>query len=754
MTLGSAIAQTAIGQWSDHFSYNRALSLTPAHGRIYVGYEQCAGFYDRTDDIVGRLTKVNQLSDVGIGLVAYDSTTRSLVVAYTNSNIDIVRNDITYNISDLKRSANAGDKTIYGIAFYRGKAYMACGIGVLIIDLERAEIETTCYIGANGAQVPVYDIAHDATTLYAATASGIVSIGLADRFPNIGDRWQRDNTSVLAGRRIARLAVNGSHLMAIAEGTDPMVRYLYNHDGTSWNKVDSGDMQTLRCAYGTTTVAFRDSVRTYDAHNLLQHTYRTFRWGNLTAHDALRDADGTLWIAHDWAGLLCIKPDGTSQSMNPRGNISDNISSFTAFNEYTYLCPGGKTNTHQNRWIAGNIYIHHNGEWEQIDLNGADSLIDILSAAVNPRNTSQMAAASWGYGIALIEDHRITDIYNEHNTDGAITAYNSNGWRHIRTGSVAFDRDGTLWATNSLADNGLVARYKDGTWRSFETRSLTGNREIDNLVCDSLTGYKWITGAANRIYVLDGEGRAAYVDPNNGSRLQTNRINCLVQDRSGDLWIGTDKGIKVIFDGSRAFDNGGHGESAPVSCSNIVISNGEFVEYLMAYEDITCIAVDGANRKWIGTENSGIYLLSATGLEELQHFTATNSPLPSDHVISICVQPRTGDVFVGTNHGTVAYRSTATYGTTTPMDEVHVFPNPVRPDYNGPIAINGLTNNALIHITDIGGHVVFSGRAMGGQAVWNGLTNSGENIASGVYYVFASDNEGGNRSVAKILVIR
>ena len=750
----TTMAQTAIGQWRDHFSYNKALCLAPANGRIYCGYEQCVGYYDSRDDIVGRLTKVDQLSDAGIATIAYDNATATLVVAYTNSNIDIVRNDITYNISDLKRSANGGDKTIYSIAFCRGKAYIACGIGILIVDPIRAEIETTCIVGINGTQQPVLDLTTDDSRIYAATATGIVSISQSDRFPNIATHWQHDTTSALAGRHIARIASNNGRLMALVEGIDPMMRYLYSLDNGVWQAVDSGDMQTLRCANGYTTVAFRDSVRVYAPDNTLSKTYRTFRWGNIDAHDAIRDADGTLWIAHDWGGVVRIAPDGSSESLNPRGNVTDHATYITAYNDITYICPGGKTNIFTNMWRLGNLYNYKNGEWNQLDRNGADTLLDFLCVAINPRNTSQMAAASWGFGIVEIIDNKIVNVFNESNSNGAITAYHSSGWRHVRTASVAYDRKGTLWATNSLAENGLVAHYSDGTWRSFETRTLTGNNEIDHLVCDSLTDYKWITGSANRIYVLDGEGHAAYVDPNNGSRLQTNRINCLVQDRSGDLWIGTDKGIKVIFDGRRAFENGGRNEKSPVNCSNIVISNGEFVEYLMAYEDVVCIAVDGANRKWVGTQNNGIYLLSSTGLDELQHFTATNSPLPSNHIIAIGIQPLSGDVFVSTDHGTVSYRSTATYGTATPRDEVHVFPNPVRPDYSGPIAISGLTNNALVHITDIAGHVVFSDRAIGGQAIWNGLTNSGESVASGVYYVFASDNEGGNRSVGKILIVR
>ena len=164
--------------------------------------------------------------------------------------------------------------------------------------------------------------------------------------------------------------------------------------------------------------------------------------------------------------------------------------------------------------------------------------------------------------------------------------------------------------------------------------------------------------------------------------------------------------------------------------------------------------VDGANRKWVGTNSGGLYLLSANGQQQLEHFTAAESPLFSDKIVALSILPWNGELFVGTDRGLQSYRATATYAYATPQDDIHAFPNPVRPGYDGPIAIKGFTRDALVHITDAAGHTVFSTQAFGGQAIWNGRTASGEPVVSGVYYVFASDVEAGNRSVTKILVIR
>ena len=282
---------------------------------------------------------------------------------------------------------------------------------------------------------------------------------------------------------------------------------------------------------------------------------------------------------------------------------------------------------------------------------------------------------------------------------------------------------------------------------------VQGN-EIDKVIWDSVTGYKWFLGRANRIYVHDGESKMAYVDPNNGSKMETHAVNCLVQDHSGDLWLGTDKGIKVIYDGYRAFDNGGKGERAPVHCSNILYNEDGISEYLMAYEGINCIAVDGANRKWVGTANNGLYLISANGQEQLEHFTTGNSPLASDKIVALAIAPESGIVYVGTDKGLQSYRWTATEADETPSNHIYAFPNPVRPEYDGPIAIKGFVRDALVHITDAAGHTVFSTQAYGGQAIWDGRNLRGEKVASGPYFVFASDNNGQMRSVTKILIIR
>ena len=220
----------------------------------------------------------------------------------------------------------------------------------------------------------------------------------------------------------------------------------------------------------------------------------------------------------------------------------------------------------------------------------------------------------------------------------------------------------------------------------------------------------------------------------------------IAEDLDGEIWIGTDKGIGVFYNPSSVFSGGNF------DAQQILIQEGDYGQYLLSEEKINCIIIDGANRKWIGTEKSGVFLLSEEGTEEILHFTTENSPLFSNNIIDIAINPENGEVFIGTGEGLISYRSDATEGEST-QSETHVFPNPVRESYNGPIAINGLVANANIKITDIDGNLVFEDFAKGGQAIWNGKNKNGERASTGVYLVFSTDVNGIEKTVSKILFI-
>lgn len=753
LAFGQAQAQTAVGRWRDCLDHSqvRQVALTP--DGVYAAAKGGLFFFDPAYGTLERMNKTTGLSDAGVSTIAYGDGT--LVVAYNNSNIDLVSGGRVYNLSDIKRSEISGDKSVYSIRFHGGKAYLATGFGIVVLDLARHEIKETYYIGTGGIYTTVRDVAFTADSLYAATAEGLKRIAVSDPHPTVSDRWETDSRT--DSLTIVGMAVAGSRLLVSGYASDPLLDHVYCLTDTGYSYMLSGEVRSLHVEGQWVAVCADGSVLSYDTALVYHGERSSYMWGSLMPADAAYAADGTLWVAHSWEGLIGLHPDGTEEYHRPEGPFSDdNVFRLVPFDNRMMLCPGGHTTVYANAYLPPRLLTATGREWKWLDeSNGLlDGMTDVVDVVVNPYDTAETLIALWGHGVASIRNNQVQTVYNESNTGGALTPYVVPDFTTLRTGALAFDDKGNLWTLVSNSNYALARRGTDGTWSRYSTTRLAAQPSVDKLVWDSINGYLWFCGRENIIYVHDGASRMARVNPNSGSKLQTDDVTALVQDRSGNLWVGTNKGIKVIYNGYQAFSSGGAGEVSPVNCSNITITNGEFSEYLMAYESITSIAVDGANRKWVGTSAGGLYLISANGLEQIEHFTAENSPLFSNKIIALGVQPRTGEVYIGTDRGLQVYRSTATYAESFALEDIHAFPNPVRPGYDGPIAIKGFTRDALVHITDAAGHTVYSTQAFGGQAIWNGRTASGEPVASGVYYVFASDGEGGNRSVTKILIVR
>ena len=745
-------SQTAIGHWRDWLDYTHVYHVAVTPDGIYAAGGGGLFRYDPDDGTLSTLSRATGMSDVGIATIAYGEG--CLMVGYRNSNIDLVQGGNIYNLSDIKRSSIQGDRDIYSIRFHGGLAYVCTGFGVVVVNPARREVKETYYIGTAGTYTAVYDIAFMPDSIYAATAEGLKRIAASEQHLGISERWVTDHR--LDSTTVTRLAVAGSRLLLVNHADNPTLNNLMQLTSSGYSQLASGEVRSMQTCGNRFVVCIDGHVAIYDTALNAIATASSYAWGSLDPEDAVYDSRGTLWVGHPWEGIVGLHADGTESYIKPEGPANgDNVFRLVPLDGKMLLCPGGHSGIHTASYIAANLFTTNGRTWSSLDgSNGA--LADRYDVVDVASDGSDLYAATWGSGLLHIHGNEVTEAFDNTNTGGALIPYTTGGWSTLIVGGVAWDRNGagSLWMLNSRSPKPLV-RYSNGQWQSFSTESMTGTvPELDKIFFDTVNNYIWFAGRSNNIYVHDGSSRMARVDPNRGSKLSTETVNCIVQDREGNIWIGTNKGLKVIYDGYHAFQNGGNGETAPVNCSNITITNGEFAEYLMAYENITCIAVDGANRKWVGTAAGGLYLLSSNGMTQLENFTVANSPLFSDKILCLGIMPATGDVYIGTDHGLQVYRSTATYAAPYTAEQVYAYPNPVRPGYDGPVAIKGFARDALVHITDAAGHTVFSTQALGGQAVWNTRTQSGERVASGVYYVFASDVDGGNRAVAKILIIR
>lgn len=347
-------------------------------------------------------------------------------------------------------------------------------------------------------------------------------------------------------------------------------------------------------------------------------------------------------------------------------------------------------------------------------------------------------------------NNSFTTIYDESNS----TLSGISGF--VRIGGICFDAAGNMWVTNSGVNTALNVKEKiNGTWKAFD---LSGYVSVNQAEADIVMDQN------NQIWMVLPRGKGLLVYNYNGTidntsddqvttlsnatgngALSSNNVYSIAVDSTGEIWVGTDKGISVFYNPGNVFVSGSDFDS-----QQILVNEGGFIQPLLASDITSAIAVDGANRKWIGTQNSGVFLMSADGTQQLLNFNASNSPLFSNTINSIAIDQTTGEVYFGTDQGIESYKSNATKGGAT-YSNVLVYPNPVPSGYNGSIAIRGLAQSSNVKITDISGTLVYSTTAEGGEAIWNGRNFEGEKAQTGVYLVFCASSDGSKRVVAKIL---
>lgn len=756
-----ATAQTAIGEWRDHLPYNRTIRVANVDNSVYCATNYSIFIYDKDDNSVLRKSKVNGLSDVGISAMSYSDTYKTLVIAYTNTNIDLLKEGRIINLSDIKRRQILGNKTINNITINDSLAYLSCGFGIVVLDIKNEEFpEPTYYIGPEGSQVNVLDVTFGADSVYAATFTGIFKASLAS--PNLADfnAWSKDmrlypNLSFNAINFFNnRLFVNNHN-----EGYSTDTVFMYNYSTNLWSILPGStflNKYRLNVSNGQLIEVTEFGFQIFDEN--FQKTAVIDNPGGvaLQSRDVVIDKSNTKWIADNRYGLVSTDGQQNTFVVTPNGPLSPRVFDMALEDQKLWVASGGKTSTWGKMYVADGVYSFTNESWNTYNSSTGfstfDTISDMTCIVVNPKDSRQVFAGTWMTGVIEFFDNVVTNVYGTGNSSLQLwpTA------NYVAISGLAFDSNSNLWVVNSGAAHLLSAKKPDGTWKSFDLGSSASSIDAAGVVVDSYN-QKWVMVRADHKLVVfsekntfedisDDQVKILSNAPGNGN-LPGNKIYSIAEDRDGRLWIGSDQGIGVIYSPGNVFTGGNY------DAQRILVEVGGYVQYLLESEVVTAIAVDGDNRKWIGTERAGVFLISANGTEQIYHFTDENSPLFSNLIIDIVINHKNGEVFFATDKGIISYRGTATGPNPTNSDVV-VYPNPVREGYTGAIAISGLVNQADVKITDVSGNLIYTTKAEGGQAIWYGNNMSGRRASSGVYLVFITDDLGEEKMVTKILFIK
>ena len=781
-----------IGEWRHHFSFRNCIAITETPDNILGASEMGIIIYDKKDQSLRTLTKFEGLSDYGISTLAYSPDNNAVVIGYENGNIDILKNGRIVNINDLKLTNLTGSKRINHILFDKRKpnrAYCSTGFGVLeiSIDINKPETITTWYIGDNASNVEVSQLLMQDEYLYAATSMGVRKVHIDSDFSRYYN-WETISPSTeyycsivwFAGKLISIRGEKGTRCTVEVDGL------LNNMEFWSFKEIYSKD-ETFYLVTGAVIYIYdKNLVRIGAIYNpKLSGEQESF---TASFNYCFVSENKDLWVADNNEGLLKRKSESELFQYTPEGPVSNRTWKILFTGGNLWVVQGGKQSTGVNLDIPASISVYTKNGWKifnQANTPMLTGLRDALGISVNPNNPDNVFINLWGEGVLEFDSNNdglfLKKRFVKSDT-GLQNIYGETGsQRYVKVSSTLFDpKTKVLLMTNSEVSAGLVGYFpEDDSYIRYTYETLSNMHTMGPILKHS-SGDMWMSverhqGKNFGIFVWNDNGTPRdqtddiykggihpSLEPNekrNAGQLLlwdstgepiSEAVWSIVEDKNGYIWLGTNKGVVVHHNPERVLrtDN-------PVF-SRIKVPHGDGTDdagYLLEFEKVTSIFVDGGNRKWLGTEANGIFLVSPDGLNTIASFNTTNSNLPSNNIYSISLNPDNGEVFVATERGLVSFRGLATEGKSG-FKGAYAFPNPVRPGYTGIITITGLMEKTNVKITDSAGKLVFETTSVGGQAFWDGRNLWGTPVKSGIYLAFLASEDGSQSDVVKIAVVR
>lgn len=730
--------------------YNSATGLAVSEKNVYASTGSSVLIYNRDLSELKKLSRIQGLSETGISAIAWSEDYNTLVIAYSNSNLDLVKDHIVYNISDIERKYIPGKKVINRIRINGHFAYLCSSFGLIVVDLSRNEIYDTWKPGTGSDTPEIFDVSFTNGQIFTATASGVYYSDLSNQGLSYFGNWRRleslPNPSgrytliiCSGGKTFVNLSESGAagdYVYVAGEGVNPFY-YEAGVFNTSFDLSDKGF-----------TIASTRSVKYYDTQGNIIKNISSYGWGTPDIVQAIA-SNGNVFIADRTNGLVIGKEMSIFTALTLPGPASDNPFSVTSLNGKTIFTAGGTTTSWNNQWKQLKISVYENNSWTSIT---SANIYDPIRALIDPENNNHFYIASWGGGLLEYENNNLVRQYNQDNSPLQTIIP---GQSYVRIGGMAMDADRNLWITQTEVPGSIKILKPDGTWIINPLRIDAPT--IGNIII-TRSGQKWIIlPRGYGLFILDDNNT-----PDNFSDDRTKKmlvrdtenkvysnIYSIAEDLDGNIWVGTDHGPFIYFNPQDVFEK----ELFAVRTKIPRNDGTNLADYILQSETVTSIAIDGANRKWLGTSNSGAYLISADGTKSLKNYNRDNSPLLSDNIISLAVDNKTGDIWFGTAKGIQSLRGDAVEGNEK-FAKVYAFPNPVRQDFIGNVTITGLMKDTHVRITDVSGNLVYETVSDGGMASWDLKNYLGDRVATGVYMIFCSGNDGRESIVTKVLVMK
>jgi hypothetical protein len=787
-----------VGTWTDYLPYHQTEEVVHCGSELDTGFwavrtEHAVFTVDERSNAVERISTVQGMSGSQPTALAWDPIGELLIVGQASGTIDFFSNtgDWLYTLRDIQQSNLIGDKSILSLqsfgAINPDLLLATTAFGVVAIHLRELDVRDTWYLEGQQTLRRCYGMTVNQDHYVVWTDAGVFEAPVDHGFLSSPEAWTRWDDIPLETATYVHVEFTpmGDVLLHRKTGVATTPDELWLLSEGLWQPFEASESaQVLAIASGSIgsdvgdwriAIADHQSIRQFNSEwEEIQLDYaadgvplRVRDMAYRHAVEVMGDVGiiefGDLFIANFEQGLLKMDVSGgeADAHWSPEGPPVALVRDVDAWNDQVWVASGGIDETWTSMYHKHGLYGVSGTRWNWIPneegLNDLTGLNDPMVVSIDPTDPYHAYFGSWEEGLIEVYQGAIVAIYNDSNSTLELGDFG--GSPRIGVGGLDFDARGNLWFSNAFAEKALHVRLKDGSFHAMALGNALGNNGWLGDVLAARNGYIWCImprGQGLLVYdtnntpstTEDDDWRILTTDPDKGG-LPSDDIHSLEEDLDGEIWIGTAAGPCVVYLPSAVFDDANEN---PVASQILIQQDGNY-QLLLETEVVESICIDGGNRKWIGTQNSGAYLLSPDGITQVAHFTAENSPLLSNQVTDIAINHRNGEVLIGTQRGLMGWRGDAS-NFTAEIGTLRVYPNPVEPGFDGWVTLEGLAYNSTVHITTLSGRAVATVTSEGGRAVWDARDFNGDPVPYGVYMLFATDATGASAGVAKLAVTR
>ncbi len=741
--------------WKGYFSYNEIKDLSESATTVFAASENALFSKKIATNEIKTTNTVDGLSGETISSLYYSKTFNKTLVGYENGLI-IVINEVDGSmikiVDIISKQLPASMKKINHFMEYNGIVYASCDFGIVQFNLTTMQFGDTYFIGDKGIETIVAQTTVYNGFIYAATNNGIRKANITNKNLIDYNQW-----STIGIENWSSIEAFGSELIAVT-ASGGINKYDSNTNAFIVLNTLSAATLDMRATTDYLIITTSSSVYIYNNQLTLFPPINSSQITGSTPSFTCATIIGDLvYIGTKANGLITrtISESLAFENSTPTGPLRNNIFALQATTTSLWAVYGDYSSAYNPYTGVGlksyGISKYNSSGWLNIPYEkvlGAKSLSRIT---VNPTNENEVYVSSFFSGLLKIENDIPTVLYNQTNSGleeiTSVPGYHND----VRINGATFDKSGNLWINNSRIKNGLKELKTNGQWQSYSTEIILTNSESNSYgrMAIDKKGTKWLTTYREGVIGFN-ESTNKFKKITTGAdtgNLPYTDARAVAVDNKDQLWIGTTKGLRVLPNVSSFFTD------AQLNTNSIIILDNNLAQELMYEQFITDIVVDGANNKWIGTLDSGLFLVSPNGQQTIYHFTSTNSPLPSNFINDIDINSVTGEVFIATDKGLVSFKGTST-AANEDLNNVYVYPNPVRPEFEGTVKIAGLLDKANVKITDIEGNLVYETTSEGGTIEWDTTAFGKYKVASGVYMIFVAAQDGIETKVKKVMIIR